>query len=362
MKKNKQTNFLILLFVILSFTTISLSEDTIYVVGDHNTWTFDSNSKAILKENLGATEYYGITISPNFEDEFKLTTDNSYTHQWGNGYWINSYDVKWNIEANGENAIWKDSTNLKNFTYLNIEKPSDYYNTNLPIGIMTLSNSPIDINSIEQIGTFSDSAYFANSDTQNVNIIISESKSTEENIYIRYTSDNWTNDNFLLTSNVNDTTYSAEIITDNLARGTIIEYYAFTTTATWSLNNDLDNFTDLMTINYNTNSGNNYKYYTNKNHPPEISSNISDTTILENNSLVLNIEATDIDNDSLTWTSENLPTGATFIDNQNGTATFTWLPNFEQSGLYENITLIVSDRNGSSSNIIISNSYIKKVK
>ena len=365
MINSKIIKYLSLILLIISITTIAFAEDTLYVVGSHNGWTFDSNSRAKLKENFGATEYYGITISPDYNNEFKLTTDTSWTKQWGDGYWINSYNVKWDIGAsddNGANAIWKDSTNLKSFTHLNIEKPSSYYNTNIPVGIMTLSALPIDIDSISQVGIYSDSAYFANSDTQTVNIYISNTKSPEENIYIRYTSDNWTNDNFILATSVNDMTYSAEIITDNLSRGTLIQYYSFTTTLSWSSGNNLDNNTDLMTINYDTNYGNNYKYYTNKNHAPEITTNTSDTTISENNLLLITIEATDIDNDSLTWSTYNLPNGATFTDNQNGTATFEWQPNFYQEGNYENITFIVSDSNGAQNNIIINDNYFEELK
>lgn len=356
MKNFKLLKHLLFIHLIMILTSTVFAEESIYLVGSHNSWVFNADSKAKIKENLGLTEYYGITISPVFNNEFKLTTDDGWTNVWSADYWIDDYNKKWDIGADGNNAIWKDSSNLSNFIHLCIEKPSNYYNTNIPIGIMTLSAAPITIDSIEQAGIFIDSAYYANMDTQNVNIYISNSKSNEEKIYIRYTTDNWSSDNFVLASYVNDTIYTAEIKTNNLPRNTQVEYYAFTTTLLWSDNNDLDNFTDLMTINYKLNSGNNYKYYTNKNHSPEIISEIINQSINENDSLIIIVEANDIDNDTLFWSAKNLPDGAIFIDNQNNSATFTWKPNYIQNGIYENISFIVTDSNNVQRNIIIKNS------
>lgn len=55
------------------------------------------------------------------------------------------------------------------------------------------------------------------------------------------------------------------------------------------------------------------------------------------------INATDPDNNTLTYQATNLPTGATFNPI---TRTFSWTPTFNQSGNYENIEFTVSD-NGS---------------
>ncbi|MCH7948677.1 MAG: tandem-95 repeat protein, partial [candidate division Zixibacteria bacterium] len=53
----------------------------------------------------------------------------------------------------------------------------------------------------------------------------------------------------------------------------------------------------------------------------------------ENVSLPFDISATDIES-TPSFTAANLPLGASFIDNGNGIASFDWLPNFLESGVY----------------------------
>ncbi|MDD3732690.1 MAG: Ig-like domain-containing protein, partial [candidate division Zixibacteria bacterium] len=69
---------------------------------------------------------------------------------------------------------------------------------------------------------------------------------------------------------------------------------------------------------------------------------INDTTINENQSLIITVNATDADGTTPSLTAENTPVNATFIDNGNGTGTFTFNPDYTQSGLY-NVSFIASD-------------------
>ncbi|MEZ5357585.1 MAG: tandem-95 repeat protein [Candidatus Zixiibacteriota bacterium] len=57
-------------------------------------------------------------------------------------------------------------------------------------------------------------------------------------------------------------------------------------------------------------------------------------TVLEGNTLTFGVSATDADGTIPTLTAENVPTGATFIDNGDGTGTFTFVTDFTMSGLY----------------------------
>jgi len=88
------------------------------------------------------------------------------------------------------------------------------------------------------------------------------------------------------------------------------------------------------------------------NDAPVIAS-VSDQNGEEGTELSFNISATDVDGDNLSWTSQNLPTGAQFTDNTDGTATFTWTPTYTQSGTYENILFIVDDGSGGRTQILI---------
>lgn len=225
----------------------------IYLPGDHNDWILDGDNQTTLKANLGATDYYGITISPSPNDEFKIAGD-SWSPQWANSNTITNYDLQRTIQANGGNAIWQGSPAA--YVHVCIKNPSGYVDADLPVGIMGLSAEPIGVTA-SQVGFNDGGTFKASTDPQIVTITTTAAKCAEENIYLRYTTNNWTSSNFVL-AQVSGSEYTAEI--PGQAPGTNVSYYALTTTLTWANGNDLDTEPDLMTINYDTNSGANYNY------------------------------------------------------------------------------------------------------
>lgn len=64
---------------------------------------------------------------------------------------------------------------------------------------------------------------------------------------------------------------------------------------------------------------------------------IGHKTVTEGQTLQFDISATDADGDAITYSALNLPSGATFVGQ-----TFTWTPQYNQSGLY-NVTFKASD-------------------
>lgn len=84
---------------------------------------------------------------------------------------------------------------------------------------------------------------------------------------------------------------------------------------------------------------------TNVNDAPVIAG-ISDQAGSEGAELTFDLTASDVDNDDLTWSSQNLPDGAVLTDNEDGSATFTWTPSFTQAGTYSSVQFIVSDDQG----------------
>lgn len=64
-----------------------------------------------------------------------------------------------------------------------------------------------------------------------------------------------------------------------------------------------------------------------QNRPPEIQP-IPDQYVLEGDSLVLNLSTNDPDGDPLVLALTSKPTGATFVDNGDGTGRFVWRPDF----------------------------------
>ncbi len=69
---------------------------------------------------------------------------------------------------------------------------------------------------------------------------------------------------------------------------------------------------------------------------------IGPQSVLENNNLNFGVSATDPDGTTPVLTTSTLPTGASFVDNHNGTGAFDWTPDFTQSGTY-NVTFYASD-------------------
>jgi len=75
--------------------------------------------------------------------------------------------------------------------------------------------------------------------------------------------------------------------------------------------------------------------------PPELDP-IGHKVIDEGQALSFTITATDPNGDSLNFPTPELPEGATFVDNGDNTASFSWTPQFDQAGFYE-VTFVVSD-------------------
>ncbi len=75
------------------------------------------------------------------------------------------------------------------------------------------------------------------------------------------------------------------------------------------------------------------------NNPPVLST-VGNKSVNEGQALSFTISATDSDGDTLSYTTNNLPSGASFNEN---TKTFAWTPTYSQAGIYSNITFQVSD-------------------
>ena len=72
------------------------------------------------------------------------------------------------------------------------------------------------------------------------------------------------------------------------------------------------------------------------NQPPVLAA-IGNKSVNENSTLSFSISATDPDGDTITYSAQNLPAGATFVGQ-----TFSWTPNYSQAGSYP-VTFIASD-------------------
>jgi hypothetical protein len=70
------------------------------------------------------------------------------------------------------------------------------------------------------------------------------------------------------------------------------------------------------------------------NHAPVISA-IGDRTVAEADTLTFAVGTSDVDCETATLWAVGLPTNATFVDNANGSGSFTFLPDYEQAGTYD---------------------------
>ncbi len=70
---------------------------------------------------------------------------------------------------------------------------------------------------------------------------------------------------------------------------------------------------------------------------------IGDKVVDENHLLSFEVTATDPDGTTPTLTASNLPEGATFVDNGNGTGAFNWTPTYEQAAVYASVHFEASD-------------------
>lgn len=92
------------------------------------------------------------------------------------------------------------------------------------------------------------------------------------------------------------------------------------------------------------------------NRPPVLTA-IGSKTVTEGQTLQFTVSATDPDNDPLTLSASNLPTGATFNAT---TGVLSWTPSYSQSGSYTGVHFEVSDGNASDTEditIIVNNIY-----
>ncbi|MFA6198058.1 MAG: putative Ig domain-containing protein [Patescibacteria group bacterium] len=77
---------------------------------------------------------------------------------------------------------------------------------------------------------------------------------------------------------------------------------------------------------------------------PPVLASIGNKSLHEQETLTINVLASDDDpEDTLTLSASNLPTGATFTDNDGGSGAFSWTPTDQQANIYSNIHFEVTD-------------------
>ena len=83
----------------------------------------------------------------------------------------------------------------------------------------------------------------------------------------------------------------------------------------------------------------------NVNRPPVLGA-IGEKSVAEADTLSFTVSATDADDDTLTYSASNLPSGSTFDP---ATRTFSWTPGYDQAGTYPGVLFTVTDGVGTDS-------------
>ena len=315
--------------------------------GTHNEWE-TTGGELTVKTDLGGDSYYGVTIAVSSSNEFKIA-DSSWTNQWA-GIAISNYDAINTLSWYGNNASWVSPP--QSYVHISVHNPDYYLNSNLNVGIMVLSSPTLTtINSVSD----DHSLIASENGTVTVTLTTSQTLLSEEKLYVRYTEDNWATSQAVQASG-SGTSYTAEItstISDT------IRYYALTSTLDWNTSSVFRDNPDLMTINYNTKSSQNYEYVAhNTSNSAPVIANIGNQTVSEGNTLILTITATDADDDPLRWSASGFGAG---IDTAtvNGDFRLTFTPNYTEAGRVDTITVTVNDGQAASSSSILLNSNNK---
>jgi hypothetical protein len=215
--------------------------------GDYNSWTSVDFNTTYSAPGYCRNVITGVTIG----NQFLIGVDSSYTPKYCGGYWIpgdtGNLDTVWSIPTNGANAQFNGENFPQIKTYLVFVSKTSPDAPNGNFGIMTLSASPIYISAVSAGTVYPQS-------NVSVSLTLSGAKCTEEAVYVRYTTNAWTNSLYVQASG-SGTSYSAVI--PAIPGGTIVRYYALTTSAS---SGDLAASPDLLSISVNNNSGANYSF------------------------------------------------------------------------------------------------------
>ncbi len=235
--------YVLFIFIITFFYNIN-KLSAIYIRGELNSWGTN-----IMSSALGYVRFTTNYTASDSSSQFKFDQYGDWSVNWGSGDTNMSLNTKYTLYQSGNNCgVPVVSGNY--YTYIMREVTGG----GSVCTVLETSSFPVNITSV----TDDSGGTVIYSNSVRVRITLSAAKSTEERVYVRYSSDGWSSDNFVLAASSNTTIYTCSIPAQN--KLCTVSYYILTTTLDWAANNDLDNYPDLMTLRYNNNGGPNYTY------------------------------------------------------------------------------------------------------
>ncbi|RLD85215.1 MAG: hypothetical protein DRJ09_13180, partial [Bacteroidetes bacterium] len=180
---------------------------------------------------------------------FKFTSgslENIWQNQWGDvTVNFNTFQqYTYGVAGNGEPQ--PNTISLTNDKWYVVNWQNTGYENTTAV-FMELSGEPVNLETVSQLPLMPQ-----NNDSVMITVDASAAPSAEEKVYLRYTGDGWSTSQMALVIFTGATGSASISPYDN---GTRVDYYVFTTTLESPVSN-----TDLATIRFNTNNGENYHY------------------------------------------------------------------------------------------------------
>jgi len=180
---------------------------------------------------------------------FKVVGNQSWANNWGGNTVVldNLSTLTWSSANNG--TLNASNAGYYNFRILNPNPPSSATAT---VAVMYTVSPPVTVKVASQTPQSPQT-----NNTVTIGLTLGASPSSQENFYVRYTTNAW-GSSFITEASGSGTSWSATI--PAMPNGIEVEYYAFSSTAT--TNGGLNTGTaDLLTLNLDGNGGNNYSYW-----------------------------------------------------------------------------------------------------
>ncbi len=178
--------------------------------------------------------------------QFKLAAEGSFASNWG-GATVSidgTTTFAWISANNGTITVQNGAF----YSFRTLNPPSG---NNAVIGVMKISARPVSVSRLSQSPTVP-----RTNDIVTVNIGLSASKSPEEHIFVRWTTNSFATSTFVEASG-SSTSYSAMI--PAMPNDATVSYYVFSSTVTPGSGLNSGNV-DSLTLNLDSNAGNNYSY------------------------------------------------------------------------------------------------------
>ena len=247
--------------ILIALATLALAStaeawNTINIPGDWDGWNQADNTKPWLLNKVSppgtpnGVDWYTnvVNVAASGGDtttgthQFKMVGDQNWANQWSGATVTidGTSTLTWN---SGNGTITFGSAGFYSFRAVN--PPSG---SSAKIAVMKTSARPVTITLTSQTPVAP-----RTNDTVAIGISLSASKSSEEHVYVRWTSNNWTSSSFPEATG-SGTSYTATI--PAMPNGRTVDYYGLTSTST----NLSSSNADALTLNLDSNGGSNYGY------------------------------------------------------------------------------------------------------